>query len=1388
MNLVRLSVGRPIGVTMAVLTLVLFGAIALQSLSLDLLPDVELPIAAVITVYPGADPQTVEAVVTNPLEDLISTVPGLVRLRSTSAENVSIITAEFSWNADLNESLKALENNVAIGARLLPLGVEPPVVLPADPSQFPVMMVAVSGPGDAAELTRAVETYVKPRLQQVPGVAAVQVLGGAYEEIVVRYDSEELQNYGITPTLLYQVIAAQNVVVPAGSATDQGVRYNIRVGQELTDLEDLRNQPVAMRQAVPSPVPGLLAIGQAMPVRLRDVAEVTITSQPREGATRVNGQPAVILRILKQSGANSVAVSRSVRTVLSELEQDANLSLAFYPLTDQADLIGASLGDLSTAAVIGAVLAVAVLLFFLRSVGSILVIGVAIPLSIAGALVIMRALGVTLNMMSLGGLALAVGMLVDNSIVVLENIVRHRRLGKGRIEAALSGASEIAGAIVASTLTTVVVFIPIFFVDSLAGILFRDTGIAVASSLIVSIAVALTVVPAAASRWIGRRRAVTLSPAASLPSGESEIPGAVGGANLEAAAARESGHDEAGAPEEPLFHRKLRKAYLRALSAWTDRPAWTLAALALCLGAILFIPGRLETEFLPPTDGSLITVQLRMPPGWSAEETERHAAMIEAAILDLPEVATVATLVGDQGTQDLISRLTSLGPNEAQMIVVLEPKRARQRSAREIAEAIAAIERHPGIEIEIESDRTLAALGDDFYPGLTVEFSGPDLDVLHELAATWSELLASAGGFKHITSSVRQGAPELFFRVTERSFQGVLGGGEPLTAGQVGLALRHHLTGITATYVTLDGRRLPVVLRPSPEETASVDAIRAFRVPGAQLTSSGAQPILDRIAVMTETESHGAIHHRDRVRVAQVRAELDSIGFAEAKAKAEALLSRLELPPGYEARITGIHQVIDDAVAELGWVLLVAVALVYAVMAAQFESLGQPLVIMLTVPLAAAGALVALWASGRALGVPSLIGIVLLAGIAVNNAIVMIDTVNRRRRAGADPREAILQGAVERLRPILMTAITSIFGLLPLALSLGNGSELQAPMAVAVTGGLVSSTVLTLFVIPGILALAARLPRRRRGKTAVVASSLILALALALAPAPKAAAQANPGRWALTAMAGAAWLDGEPHALVGASASLVNRYAQFSLQASGGLGPSSPRVVSLAAGRYFDIPSGIQLSLRSDWWLGHGNQTSAGLAWRTPYGARRIALSYAGGARSFHPWAGLPGARDGWQLESQAHYELNEARALERSLLLHIDREEGFDWLVTSGSTWRVPGLLSFSAHGGLWLRRGSYHPLLKLETTLSLIPEGRFRVAISPVLTEAPRQWPAVRLEYEGPGNLRPARLEWVYAESRLHPRLTVGYTFPSSPFSLQGVWSPSSSLQGMLILEIAL
>lgn len=1061
MNLTRLAVERPVGVSMLVAALVILALVSLRGLGLDLLPDLEFPYVAVVTVYPGADPESVEADVTVPIEEALATVSGLTRLTSQSSENISFVLAEFAWGSDVDQALRQVQANVASVAQLLPSQASTPVVVQADPSQLPVMLVAVSGAEDPVELTHQVESIVKPRLERVDGVAAVSVLGGSYEEVTVAYDSEALIARGLTPTLIQQVLAFQNVIVPAGTARDGDRRLPVKAGSTFETLEELRNQPLGFEE--PQAMPGFLSLTATLPVRLRDVADVSIQPAPREGATMVNGDPAIVLRILKRSGANSVAVSEGLRAEIEAIQADPELGLAFFVLTDQADLINNSLQNVASSGVVGAILAVATLLLFLRRAAPIAIIGLAIPLSMLGALVVLRAAGVTLNQMSLGGLALSIGMVVDNAIVVIENVVRHLRMGKPPRQAARDGGAEVASAIVASTLTTVVVFLPIPFLQNFAGRLFTDSSVAVAASLAASLLVALVVVPSAASRW--------LSPAKPR---EEERPVLEG--LREAAAALDDPASSGGEAESAAFER-LRAAYERLLDRWLSRPWLTPASMALCLAAVILLPRGLATSFLPATDGGLITLSLELPGGTSSAVSVERAQGLERLIRAIPEVETVALMVGDQGSQDIFSMAQGIAVNRADFTVVLRPLHERARSAQQIAEEIAALPFPEGARVRIQADRTQAALGDDFYPGVTLQFSGPDLDRLKELASAAAEQLAAAGGFGPAHIDLAEPQPELFFKVTERSFQGVLAGGTPLTAGQVGLSLRNHLTGSTVTHVTIEGKRLPVVVRARTEEH-ELPAVQAYRVLDATLQSAGTPPILERISIVQETESPPSIRRLNRVRTVTLRAPLDGIGLGEARERAQAVLDGLALPPGYTAAIAGIHTVLDDSLREMSLVVAVAVALVFITMAVQFESLRQPLIVLATVPLAAAGALGALRVAGHPLSLPGWIGLILLFGIAVNHGIVMVDYINQLVRGGLPLRRAVVKGASVRLRPISMTVLTTIMGLIPLALGRGSGSELLAPMAVAVIGGLGVSMLISLFAVPGLaLLLAGRRPR-----------------------------------------------------------------------------------------------------------------------------------------------------------------------------------------------------------------------------------------------------------------------------------------------------------------------
>ncbi len=1072
MNIVRLAIRRPVGVSMILLALLVVGITSFQSVGLDLLPHMEFPLAAIVTVYPGADPQTVEESLTKPIEASLATVAGLQRMRSTSFENASLILIEFGWGSNLERAFRDVHTHIELIAATLPPQALDPLVVRADPSQFPLMVVAVSGSDDLVELSRNIESHVVPTLQRVPGVASVSTIGDAHEEVAVTYDSEALAEAGVTPTLLHQILAYQNTVVPAGVVENDSQRLTVRAGREIDSIEALQKQPIALRQ--PSDelnAFGMLALAQALPVRLADVADVERRTAPQTAFTQVNGEPAILLRVLKQSGENTVAVAARLERAIHTLAEAPN-GLSFHPLVNQADLIRNSLTNVAQSTAWGALLAVIVLFLFLRRLGAIAVIAVAIPLSVIAAIAILHATNTTLNLMSLGGLALSIGMLVDNAIVVLENITRHRELGKPSLEAASDGSVEIGPAIVASTLTTLVVFIPITTLESLLGLLVRDMAIAVSAAIVASLVVALFVVPVAASRWI---RATRAERAESTPtSGE-------GAAHSRPTYLREVAATKDGVDPSPLAANRRderrtelapQRLYRALLKHWLTLRWANVAIVVVIVGALVYLPGRIGMIFLPPMDGGLIRAHLTLPPGTPTAVAHERLEHYGLAIRALPGVESVAASHTNSVTEGA-DFMQLLEANQTEFTIVLTPAGLRDHSADEIARQIADLPSAPNEAWQIESDRASASLGEDYFPGLTLHLTGPDLNVLRSVAETVQERIAGISGIGRVRTSLTPPQPELLYRVTDRSFQGVFAGGEPLTAGQVGLSLRNHLTGSVPTHVLIDSNRLPVVLRPNATETHSIEALAAFPVPGVQLTddANSARPKLGRISTLERTDGPQAIEHADRSRLVVVKAELDGAGLSAAKKMALSALEELEIPPGYEIRVAGIHQVIEESAPEFMGILLLAVLFVYITMAVLFESWSQPLLLMLTVPLAAVGALMALALWGHPLSVPAIVGLILLIGVSVNNGIVMVDYINQLRARGLSPRDAIVQGATARLRPILMTSLTTLFGLFPLALAVGEGSEFQVPMAIAVSGGLVFSTLLSLFVLPGVLSL-----------------------------------------------------------------------------------------------------------------------------------------------------------------------------------------------------------------------------------------------------------------------------------------------------------------------------
>lgn len=1039
MQLSEISVRRPVAVTMVVAAMLLLGLVSVSRLELDLMPNRHLPVLGVVTVYPGAAPAAVEGEVTTPVEAAIATVAGLKQLESFSVENASVVLATFHWGVNPAEAMSDIQAQLAALGTTLPTEAAKPVIARIDPRLFSLVTLGLTGLEDTSAMTRIAEEQLKPAIERLPGVARVNLVAGAKPEISVFFHSEKLRANGVPPLRLYELLQYQNALVPAGTLEEDGVRYNVRVGNPLTTVSDIRDMVIGEKRTTGLEAGGFAALIPQM-LFMKDVADVVEGTSPQQAYARVNGKPAVLLQVYKHSGESSVDVARQVARVLPSLEALAGPGMQLQVLGDQSEFITSSLANVTNAALIGGLLAVAVLLVFLRSWRSMLVIAISIPLSIVGALILMYSARLSLNLLSLGGLALGIGCLVDNSIVVLENIVRHWQEGEDAATAAMKGTSEVTLAISASTLTNVVVFLPLAYLRSTAGQWFRDVGITVTFALLASLLVAVTVVPAAAAKLLG---------------------------NLHLSLGRRNRQDAALDEEVagPAAVGEMHSRYLRLLTRALERPLWAWLPVAALLVAGAFVPRVMPMELLPSVTSGAINVTLTLPPGTPTRVTNTLAVQVEETIGTINDVASVWSQVG-QDSDDVMQLLFGQGGHVAQIHVLLQPAGQRRQSARAIADVIR--QRTAGLDLAggiltISAERLTDSLGEAYAPGATIQLSGHDLAALEEQAARVAEEMRKVGGFTEVTTSVEERQPELLFTVDRT--KALLGS---MTTGVVGITLRGALTGLEATRIQRDGEAIPVVLRPQPEETQGLDALLELPIQGLAASGQPVPPTVRFGRVVHTTKAMGpvTIQHVNRVRTIAVQARLHGIDLGEARRRVDSIVSRLELPDGTVARLAGVHDTIGEALDELSMVLVLAILLVYMVMAAQFESFLYPLIIMVTVPLGIAGGLLLLWITRQSIGVSAMMGLIVVTGVVVNNGVVMVDATNQARRAGATVDEAILFAARNRLRPILMTSLTTIIGLAPLVAGRGEGTELQRPLAIAFMGGMICATALTLFVVP----------------------------------------------------------------------------------------------------------------------------------------------------------------------------------------------------------------------------------------------------------------------------------------------------------------------------------
>lgn len=1002
---VALAVRRRVAVLMTAIALAAFGVVGYQRLSLDLLPDISYPSLTVQTEFSDTAPAEVENLVTRPVEEVVGVLRGLRSIHSVSRPGVSEVTLEFAWGADMD--LLLLDVREKLDRLILPEEADDPVVLRFDPSLDPILRIALGSPGDLMEGRRLADLKLKPAFETIPGVASARIKGGLEEEIQIEVDQERLAALKIPLNRIREVVGISNINLPGGSLRGVDTQYLIRTVNEYQDLEEIGDLVISWNQ------------GSA--VRLKEVAEIRWGAREREEITRVNGSESIEIAIYKEGDANIVATARSVRERLGEFEDLLPDGFRLTVLFDQSRFIEQAVSEVRSAAIIGGILAVLVLLFFLRSARATIIIATSIPLSVLFTFMAMYRLDISLNIMSLGGLTLGVGMLVDNAIVVLEAIHRKRDEGLGLTRAAVEGASEVGGAVVASTLTTVAVFLPIVFIEGIAGQLFGDMAMTVSLSLGASLVVAISLIP---------------------------MLSAIGGGRSDQGVERESEAGAAG-PGLGLF----ASGYDRLLRLALRRRWLTLIVAALVFGVALVGVGALETELIPEISEGEFFFEATLPEGTTVGATDRTVVAMGEILKDDDRVSVFYSTAGSRLVSGGLS-LSTKAEHYGQLNVVLSDRRDE-----ELEEAVA------------------AGLRDHFgrIPDLTAKFGKPtyfslktpieiilfsdDLEALTRYTGRLERALGAIDGLVDLRSSLEEGNPE-FQIIFDRTRLAALG----LDMRSVAETLRDRVLGAVPTRFREEDRQIDIRIRNSEPFRQTFEDVRKLVIDGPD----GRPLRLLTVADIVEDRGPAEIHRIQQQRAAVISANLEGRSLGAVVTDIRQVLAEEMPPAGVSPELGGQIEEMEVSFDGLRFALILAVFLVYLVMAATFESFVHPLIVLFSVPLALIGVVFGLLVTSTPVSIIVFIGVVMLVGIVVNNAIVLIDTVNQLRRSGLEKLEAVIQGGRLRLRPILMTTLTTVLGLFPMALSLGEGAELRAPLAITVSFGLVLCTLLTLVVIPAL--------------------------------------------------------------------------------------------------------------------------------------------------------------------------------------------------------------------------------------------------------------------------------------------------------------------------------
>ncbi len=1020
MNLPAFSVRRPVFTTMATLIVILLGLVSLSRLPIDLMPDITYPTISIRTWYENAGPREIENLITRPIEQAVAAVPGVEEITGRSREGQSDVRVSFVWGTDLDAAANDLRDRLDRVVPSLPDDADRPMLRKYDLAATPILILGASSQLDPVQTVDLLENQVRYRIERLDGVAALEVWGGLDREIHVNLLPDRVKALGVPLDAIISRLEDSNLNLPAGVLESGMHEISIRTPGEFTSLEELGNTVVERR-------------GDAV-IRLRDVAEIRDSWQRVTSIARVNGKPGVRLSVSKQSGANTVQVAELVLAELAKVNQDIP-QLSIIPVIDTSSYIKHAINNVMRSAGYGGAFAMLVLLFFLRNIRSTLIVAAAIPIAIIATFMLLYFGGLTLNLMTLGGLALGVGMLVDNAIVVLENIYRLRERGMDRAQAAIQGAGEMSGAIVASTLTTLFVFLPMLFIRSMAGIMFSQLAYVVGFSLLCSLVAALTVAPMLASKLMEKNP------------------------NLQDLRKKPLKRLAAWAGQEIA---RLENEY-RQLLAWALRRRWAVVSLTLVVfGASLLLIPLIGVEMSPKADESEVRVYADLEIGAKLSLLDVTFRQIEAIVeREVPEAASAITMLGG-------SSWRRRGSHSGQMRIGLVEQSKRSRTSHEIAADLAKKLRHiPGAKIRTRSRQGLFVLrmiqGQEAQ--LEVDVRGYDLDAADSLAQQVMNVMESVQGVSNVELSRETGSPERMIRVDRVKAESM-----GVSVEDAARMLKTVLGGTRAGEYREAGDEYRIVVKVKDAEHLSLNNLLDMAV-----TADDGQAVVLRNLVAVDTaEGPVEIERKNQDRVITVEGDYAGRDLGSIIEELQEKLKDLPVAQGFSVAIAGDWEMQQKSFNELFTILILSLLLVYMVMACLYESLRDPFIVMFSVPLAVVGVSLMLFLTETTFNMQSYIGCIMLGGILVNNAILLVDQTNRLyREEGWEMHAAIEEAGQRRLRPILMTALTTMFGLLPLALGWGEGGETQAPMARAVIGGLASSTLITLIFVPVMYSLLA---------------------------------------------------------------------------------------------------------------------------------------------------------------------------------------------------------------------------------------------------------------------------------------------------------------------------